>query len=86
MPGVEVYKREEIPESYHYKNHRFTQEILLVAKRGYFIRGLNSHLKQVPYDDPAYLHWGGIHGYPNMKEMSGIFYAKGPGKKLTNAI
>ena len=34
MPGVNVYKREEIPEEYHYKKGLFVHDILLVAKTG----------------------------------------------------
>ena len=34
MRGMNVYRREDIPASYHYKNGRYVQEILVCAKPG----------------------------------------------------
>ena len=34
MRGVDVYRRDDIPDSYHYKNGRYVQEILVCAKPG----------------------------------------------------
>lgn len=36
--GMNVYKKEDIPEKYHLKNNKKTQPILLVAKKGYYIK------------------------------------------------
>lgn len=36
--GLKVYKKEDIPEKYHLKNNKKTQPILLVAKKGYYIK------------------------------------------------
>lgn len=34
MRGVDVYRRDDIPDSYYYKNGRYVQEILVCAKHG----------------------------------------------------
>ena len=33
MPGVDVYRRDEIPDEYHYKKGRYVQDILVVARK-----------------------------------------------------
>lgn len=35
MPGADVFRRQDIPEEYHYKKGRYVQEILVVAKKGW---------------------------------------------------
>ncbi|CAG7718636.1 unnamed protein product [Allacma fusca] len=80
VEGVDVYKREEIPDEYHYKNARLAQDILVVAKEKYFIRGLLTS-KQIPRDKESNYVWEGNHGYPNMPDMRGVFFAKGPAFK-----
>ena len=34
MRGVDVYRKEDIPDDYFYKNARYVQEILVVCKPG----------------------------------------------------
>jgi hypothetical protein len=34
MRGMDVYRRDDIPDHYHYKNGRYVQEILVCAKQG----------------------------------------------------
>lgn len=36
--GLQAYKKEDIPEKYHLKNNKKTQPVLLVAKKGYYIK------------------------------------------------
>lgn len=36
MKGVNVYRRDDIPDEYNYKNGRYVQEILVCAKPGDF--------------------------------------------------
>lgn len=36
MTGMDVYRRDDIPDEYHYKNGRYVQEILVCAKPGNF--------------------------------------------------
>lgn len=74
----DVYQRDEIPDYFHYKGHRLVQDLLVVAKPNYFIRGMQNS-KQIPRDPPDVNFWGGVHGYANMTEMRTIFFAKGPG-------
>jgi hypothetical protein len=68
MPGVDVYKRDEIPEEYHYKNNKLTHEILVVAKPNYYIRGIPERYtrdrglwKQIPQADPSLSYAGGTY-------------------------
>lgn len=90
VDGIDVYKREEIPTEFHYKNHRLAPEILVLAKPGYHIQGLPQemsqgmdryrYLKQIPLGSGEPRRRSGSHGYVNRTEMNGIFFAKGPRK------
>jgi len=67
-----VYKKSEMPEYYHYKNHPFIGELLLVADMGW---SLISN-RRGEYDSK------GNHGYDNNHlDMHGIFLAVGPNFK-----
>jgi len=80
MPGVDVYQREEIPDHYNYKNGRYVQKILVIARPGYIIRG-GSDPRHLPRDPPN-LVWNGYHGYSEKnQDMRTIFMAKGPSFK-----
>ncbi len=68
-----VYKKEEIPERYHLKNHHRVPELLMVADLGYTIT-TRDYLEERP-DYPS----GGTHGFDNHeREMQSIFIANGP--------
>lgn len=41
MRGMDVYRRDDIPDHYHYKNGRYVQEILVCAKHGKHINNYN---------------------------------------------
>lgn len=74
--NFKVYKREEIPDRYHLKNHRRIPELLLVADVGYTINS------QEFFDEREDYPSGATHGFDNQeKEMHGIFIANGPGFK-----
>jgi len=68
--GLEVYKREDIPEDWQYKNNPLVLPLVVVAKPGFaFIRSNET--------SPAEQ---GQHGYDSsMPDMRSIFYARGPG-------
>lgn len=79
-----VYRAEELPQHWHYKNPR-AGNIILEAEPGYIFvnKSKEETLKQRPLGSSF-----GVHGYDAQKcpEMYGIFYAKGPdikkGKKI----
>lgn len=68
-----VYKKENLPERYHLKNHRRVMDIIVVADMPYTIltsEHEDDFIKSLPQ---------GTHGYDyNQKEMHGIFAARGP--------
>ncbi|KAM6182114.1 ectonucleotide pyrophosphatase/phosphodiesterase family member 5 [Erethizon dorsatum] len=67
-PNLTVYKKEEIPERWHYKHNKRIQPILAVADEGWYILQNKS--------DEFLL---GNHGYDNaLAEMHPIFLAHGP--------
>lgn len=71
--NFKVYKRDEIPDRYHLKNHRRIPELLLVADLGYTINS------QEYFDEREDYPSGATHGFDNReKEMHGIFIANGP--------
>ncbi|CAL8070700.1 unnamed protein product [Orchesella dallaii] len=76
--GFDVYRRNEIPDEFHYKHGRLAQDILVVAHPNYYIRGLQSP-NQIPAINPNAVYSGGTHGYVyNMSDMRTIFFARGP--------
>lgn len=71
---ISVYRQEEIPDRWHYKNHYRVKELLVVAEEGWSILDINN-----PNTD--YFR-GGNHGYDNaLWSMHGIFIADGPAFK-----
>lgn len=42
IPGLHVYKKEDIPEKYHIRNSRLTLPLLIVASKNYYIRGVSA--------------------------------------------
>ncbi|XP_006076213.4 ectonucleotide pyrophosphatase/phosphodiesterase family member 5 [Bubalus bubalis] len=76
-PNLTVYKKEEVPERWHYKHNSRIQPILAVADDGW-------HILQNKSDDFLL----GNHGYDNaLAEMHPIFLAHGPAfrKNFTKA-
>ncbi|XP_023217195.1 ectonucleotide pyrophosphatase/phosphodiesterase family member 5-like [Centruroides sculpturatus] len=76
-PHMTVYKKEELPERYHYKHNRRICPILAIADEGYYITYNSTDqyekLKNVT----------GQHGYDNdLPSMHPIFYARGPDFKM----
>ncbi|XP_055957013.1 ectonucleotide pyrophosphatase/phosphodiesterase family member 5 [Patella vulgata] len=68
-----VYKKEDIPEHYHYKNNRRVMPVVALADEGWLVVD-NKHR----YD----YHPGGAHGYNNQfMSMKPIFLAHGPNFK-----
>ena len=69
-----VYKKEDLPERYRFKNHPRVPEIILIADLGYSIT-TSERLA-------AYGISGGAHGYDNEHpEMHSFFLANGPSFK-----
>ena len=72
-----MFKRDEIPEHWHYKKGRYVQDLLLVAQKGYLLRLASVGGRKEPS--------GGTHGYyPEMYNMRGILFARGPGVKTNH--
>uniref|UniRef100_T1K1S1 glycerophosphocholine cholinephosphodiesterase n=1 Tax=Tetranychus urticae TaxID=32264 RepID=T1K1S1_TETUR len=76
--GLRFYAKSDIPIKYHFKNNRRVSPILLVAEKGYFVRGFTDYGKTKPLPDIVY---SGHHGYDPyaVKEMRTIMLATGPG-------
>ncbi|XP_044598002.1 ectonucleotide pyrophosphatase/phosphodiesterase family member 5-like isoform X1 [Cotesia glomerata] len=77
-----VYRKEEIPERFHYGNNTRMTPIFVVAKSGYafeFLRDSFDYYQKtfnITIDDKSLF---GIHGYDNEdKNMHPMFFAKGP--------
>ncbi|HIB60140.1 MAG TPA: alkaline phosphatase family protein, partial [Candidatus Marinimicrobia bacterium] len=76
VPHMSVYKKEEIPDRYHFKNHYRIKDVLLVADEGWFI--LDKKYFGADKFNLKFLH-GGTHGYDNeLRSMHAIFLADGP--------
>ncbi len=71
-----VYKKENLPERYHLKNHRRVSDIVMIADLGYTILDEeyeHQFLESLPR---------ATHGYDNnQKAMQGLFRARGPAFK-----
>jgi predicted AlkP superfamily pyrophosphatase or phosphodiesterase len=68
-----VYKKSELPNRYHFKNHRRVLDIILIADPGYTV------LKKERVPDFIESLPGATHGYDNAAvEMRAFFLAAGP--------
>jgi predicted AlkP superfamily pyrophosphatase or phosphodiesterase len=72
-----VYRRQEFPAQWHY-NHPRSGDVLIVADPGYYIQEVSNS-----WSKPSAKNVFGAHGFDpyTVKEMQGIFYAKGPNIK-----
>ncbi|CAN7938214.1 unnamed protein product [Ixodes hexagonus] len=80
IKGLNVYKREELPELFHLKHTYLTQPLVLTADPGYYIKKLNNSKIMKPNSSTIYK---GNHGYDplQLEDMRAIFLASGPGLK-----
>lgn len=83
MPGTRVWKKNDIPAEFHYKDNIRTAPILLLADKGYFIKGVAkksilSYGAVPPSVADSVIN--GFHGYDptGFPDMRGIFLALGP--------
>ncbi|GFR75172.1 ectonucleotide pyrophosphatase/phosphodiesterase family member 5 [Elysia marginata] len=77
---MRVFVKEDMPERFHYKNHRRIQPVVLVADEGW---GISQNATYRRLNIPRFL---GDHGYDNiLNSMRPIFAARGPAFKQ-NAI
>lgn len=71
-----VYKREEMPEYYHFAHNPLIYSIVLIAEPGWSLTDNKSEKSYSKYAS------GGNHGYDNnFTDMHGIFFAEGPAFK-----
>ena len=76
---ISIYKKENIPERYHFKNHYRIKDALVVADEGWYI---NNQAIGSSADAGDYIPVGGTHGYDNqLKSMHALFIAQGPAFK-----
>ncbi len=73
VPHLRAWQRSDLPERFHWKNHRRIPPVVALADDGWRVvrrSGLESFLKGRP---------GGGHGFDNESpSMRGIFFARGP--------
>ncbi|MCH7611976.1 MAG: alkaline phosphatase family protein [Candidatus Marinimicrobia bacterium] len=78
-PHMSVYKKKEIPDRYHFKNHYRIKDVLMVADEGWYI--LDKKYFGADKWSLKFLK-GGTHGYDNeLRSMHAIFLADGPAFK-----
>jgi ectonucleotide pyrophosphatase/phosphodiesterase family protein 5 len=71
-----VYKKEDVPEYYHYSDNPLISKIVIIAENGWGVE-TNKSLKNLKKYGTK-----GNHGYDNYwMDMNGIFYAMGPAFK-----
>lgn len=73
LPLGKLYKKDETPETWHYKHNRRIPPIYLDVGYGWLVHTKRTNLS----DDWVY----GAHGYPSGKSMGSVFYARGPSFK-----
>lgn len=75
LEGVNVWRKDEIPDSLHYGSNNIIPSLVVCAKPGWSI-----------YNDSSQFINGGTHGYsPYFSDMQGIFYGIGPSFKKNYA-
>lgn len=71
-----VYKRDGVPEYWHYKNHPYLTPLLVVAENGWEV------YSQYGFESDNEDYGSGNHGWDNYwLDMHGVFYAMGPNFK-----
>ncbi len=76
---ISIYKKENIPDRYHFKNHYRIKDALIVADEGWYI---NNQAIGSSAEAGDYIPVGGTHGYDNqLKSMHALFIANGPSFK-----
>ncbi|XP_026103438.1 glycerophosphocholine cholinephosphodiesterase ENPP6 [Carassius auratus] len=80
VDNMNVYKKQEIPDRFHYKNGRFVSTLTLVAEPGWFITENKANLPFWNNGTEQAVSWQhGWHGYDNeFIDMRGFFLAQGP--------
>ncbi len=72
-PRLTVYRKPDIPDSLHYRDHRRIPSIVGIADVGWTVTSRRTY-----EENPEWLR-GGTHGYlPSEREMHGLFIARGP--------
>jgi len=72
-----VYKKEDVPEFYHYSNNPLISKLVIIAENGWGVETTKSIENLKKYGTK------GSHGYDNYwLDMNGIFYAIGPSFKI----
>jgi predicted AlkP superfamily pyrophosphatase or phosphodiesterase len=72
-PNLHVYRREETPASWHYRDNPRIPPIVGIVDEGWTL------IEQQPTDPNKHPGVGGTHGYdPSYRSMHGIFIAAGP--------
>jgi predicted AlkP superfamily pyrophosphatase or phosphodiesterase len=75
LPHLTVYKRDEVPERYHYRDSAHIAPIIGVPDLGWMLTTREQESKRRPNADPR----RGAHGYdPAQRDMHGLFIAAGP--------
>ncbi|XP_068244131.1 glycerophosphocholine cholinephosphodiesterase ENPP6-like [Palaemon carinicauda] len=76
IPGISVYKKEDIPKTLRYKNGKFVSDVILIAEAGNYIMPSTTD-QQIPKASRKIIM--GSHGYnTDVQTMRGIFFARGP--------
>ena len=72
-PHLQIYRKQDIPAEWHYRDHRRIPPLLGVADEGWSIT-----TRSVFKTDPAFFE-GSNHGYdPSLASMGALFVANGP--------
>jgi predicted AlkP superfamily pyrophosphatase or phosphodiesterase len=72
-PHLQVYRKDQVPARWHFRDHPRITQIVAVAEEGWVI-GTRDQVTRTPtYGE------GGTHGYDNaLQSMQSIFFAAGP--------
>jgi predicted AlkP superfamily pyrophosphatase or phosphodiesterase len=74
-PHLTIYKREELPGRYHYRNNPRIQPIVGILDEGWLVTTHEAEAKRKPDARPR----RGAHGYDTrLRSMHGLFVAAGP--------
>ncbi|CAG2178111.1 unnamed protein product, partial [Oppiella nova] len=83
VKGIKVYKKDEIPETFHYKHNSLVLPLMVTVDAGYTIAAPRLEGVVYPYGDPPKKPHGGNHGYSveTLPDIRAIMYGFGPALK-----
>ncbi|XP_037778391.1 glycerophosphocholine cholinephosphodiesterase ENPP6-like [Penaeus monodon] len=76
--NVEIVRKENMKERYHYKDHRLIHDLIVMPKEGYALKSPEANYSLPEQESDSIGHHGFDNTVDEMPDMRGILFAAGP--------